>query len=62
MGRMTSVRSLREWLEVLDTQGVLRHVNREVDRTFELAALGKLADGICALRFDRVPTRRTFSQ
>lgn len=49
-----SVTSLRQWLDELDAKGHLKHVNREVDLKYELAALGKKADGRYALLFDDV--------
>lgn len=45
-------RSLREWMEVLERQGTLKHVKREVNLKYELAAVGKKACGKYALCFD----------
>lgn len=33
--------SLREWLEYLKRQDILKEINRPVDLTYEVAALGK---------------------
>jgi 2,5-furandicarboxylate decarboxylase 1 len=46
--------SLRQWLAKLENLGFLRHVNKEVDLQYELACVGKKADGQYALQFDRV--------
>ncbi|BAF58677.1 3-polyprenyl-4-hydroxybenzoate decarboxylase and related decarboxylases [Pelotomaculum thermopropionicum SI] len=46
--------SLREWLAFLEGKGKLKRVRKEVDPVFEIAALGKQADGICSLLFERV--------
>ncbi|MDN5344509.1 MAG: 2,5-furandicarboxylate decarboxylase 1 [Clostridia bacterium] len=46
--------SLRQWLAVLEARGVLKHVQREVDLHFELAAVGKKADGRYALQFEKI--------
>ncbi len=48
------VKSLREWMEYLKKRGLLREVAREVDLNFELAAVGKKADGKFATLFTRV--------
>jgi 2,5-furandicarboxylate decarboxylase 1 len=48
------IHSLRDWLGVLRGDGGLRTVSREVDLRFELAALGKKADGKWALLFNKV--------
>ena len=39
------MKSLRDWLKVLESKGLLKTVKREVDREFELSGLGKKADG-----------------
>lgn len=44
--------SLREWLEYLKRQDILKEINRPVDLTYEVAALGKKADGKYALQFN----------
>ena len=44
--------SLRDWMAVLEEDGVLRHVTREVRLEHELAAVGKKACGKYALCFD----------
>lgn len=44
--------SLRQWLAELDNQGILKHISKKVDLNFELAALGKKADGKYTLMFD----------
>lgn len=45
------MRSLREWLGVLEADGRLRTVSRPVDLRHELAAVGKKADGRFAVLF-----------
>lgn len=45
-------KSLREWLRVLEQDGVLKHVGREVNLEHELAAVGKKACGTYAVWFD----------
>lgn len=45
-------KSLREWMNVLDQKGFLKHVTKEVKLEFELAAVGKKACGKYALCFD----------
>lgn len=47
-----SFTSLRQWLEELDKQGVLKHITKKVDLKYELSALGKKADGKYTLMFD----------
>ena len=49
-----AVKSLRAWLQTLGQRSVLRVVNREVDRRYELSAVAKKADGRYALRFNHV--------
>jgi 2,5-furandicarboxylate decarboxylase 1 len=44
--------SMREWLGILEEQGKLKHVTREVSKEFEIAAVGKKACGKYALIFD----------
>ncbi|CEP66492.1 UbiD decarboxylyase family [Moorella glycerini] len=44
--------SLRQWLAELQQRGFLKHVNKEVDLHYELAAVGKKADGQFALQFN----------
>ncbi|SFR07794.1 UbiD family decarboxylase [Desulfoscipio geothermicus] len=46
--------SLRDWLAFLDREGKLKRIKKEVDPVFEIAALGKQADGIYSLLFERV--------
>ena len=46
-------RSLREWLQVLEEDGVLKHVSKEVKLEHELAAVGKKACGTYAVLFDK---------
>ena len=46
-------KSLREWLRVLEQDGVLKHVGREVNLEHELAAVGKKACGTYAVWFDK---------
>ncbi|KYH32251.1 UbiD family decarboxylase [Neomoorella mulderi] len=46
--------SLRQWLAELDRKGLLKQVNKEVDLHYELAAVGKKADGRYALQFNKV--------
>jgi len=46
-----SVKSMREWLGVLSGLGLLKTVSREVSLRYEVAALGKKADGKFALMF-----------
>lgn len=48
------IKSLRDWLEVLKGDGLLKTVSREVSLKHELAGLGKKADGKYALMFDNV--------
>jgi len=52
------MKSMREWLEVLEPAGLLRRVKREVRLEHELAALGKKADGRFALLFENVKGAR----
>lgn len=46
--------TFRSWLAGLEREGTLRHIGKTVDRRFELAALGKQADGKYTLVFDSV--------
>ena len=46
--------SLRDWLDILQKEGLLKTVSRQVSLEFELAALGKKADGKHALLFNHV--------
>jgi 2,5-furandicarboxylate decarboxylase 1 len=46
--------SLRCWLDKLQTAGILKTIGREVDLQFEMAALGKKADGKYTLLFTNV--------
>ena len=46
--------SLRGWMDVLQQEGILKTVNREVSLEYELAALGKKADGKYTLLFNNV--------
>lgn len=46
--------SLRDWLRYLDEAGKLKRIKKEVNPVFEIAALGKQADGIYGLLFERV--------
>jgi len=46
--------SLRAWLDVLKQENVLKTVSRKVSLDFELAAVGKRADGKYALLFNNV--------
>ncbi len=48
------VTSLRQWLDVLKKDGLLKCIDKQVDPRFELAALGKQADGHYALQFNQV--------
>ncbi len=48
------MKSLRDWLQVLEQKKLLRRVEREVDRNFEISALGKKADGKYALLFNKI--------
>jgi 2,5-furandicarboxylate decarboxylase 1 len=43
---------MRQWLEILAQEGLLKVVNRRVSLCHELAAVGKKADGRFALRFN----------
>lgn len=45
--------SLRAWLSALEEKGYLRRISKAVDLRFELAALGKKADGKYPLYFER---------
>jgi len=47
-------KSLRQWLEVLREDGILKSVNRPVDPVHELAAVTKKADGKYCLLFENV--------
>ncbi|WP_434075858.1 UbiD family decarboxylase [Moorella naiadis (nom. illeg.)] len=46
--------SLRQWLSVLEQNGCLRHVQKEVDLHYELAAIGKKVAGRYALQFNKI--------
>ncbi|MEW6276375.1 MAG: UbiD family decarboxylase [Bacillota bacterium] len=46
--------SLRHWLSEIEKRGLLKQVNRRVSLKYELAAVGKKADGRYALRFNNV--------
>ena len=46
--------SLRGWMDVLQREGTLKTVSRDVSLEFELAALGKKADGKHTLLFNKV--------
>ncbi|AOQ22908.1 Phenolic acid decarboxylase subunit C [Moorella thermoacetica] len=46
--------SLRQWLAELEKKELLRHVHKEVDLRYELAAVGQKADGCYALQFHKV--------
>lgn len=46
--------SLREWLNFLEQENYLKTVTRKVDLKYELAALGKKADGKHALKFTNI--------
>lgn len=52
--KKTAITSLRGWLDCLRGKGLLKEITRAVDRNFELAAVGKKADGKCALLFSNV--------
>lgn len=45
-------KSMREWMDILDKNKVMKHVTKEVKLEFELAAVGKKACGKYALCFD----------
>jgi len=47
-----SFTSLRSWLTELGNKGLLKQINKRVDLKYELAALGKKADGKYALQFN----------
>ena len=46
--------SLRGWMDVLQREGTLKTVSRDVSLEFELAVLGKKADGKHTLLFNNV--------
>lgn len=46
--------SFRQWLTFLEEKGLLKQVSRQVDLEYELAAVGKRADGLHAVRFTNV--------
>ncbi len=48
------IKSLRDWLEVLKGDGLLKTVSRAVSLRHELAGLGKKADGKYALIFNNI--------
>lgn len=45
---------MRQWMSTLKEMGRLKTVSRPVDPVYELAAVGKKADGMFAVRFDKV--------
>ncbi|MGP8049765.1 MAG: UbiD family decarboxylase [Desulfobaccales bacterium] len=47
-------KSLRQWLEILREDGILKTVSRPVDLAYELAAVAKKADGKYCLFFENV--------
>lgn len=47
------ITSLRQWLAELDKAEILKYVNKEVDLSYELAAVGKKADGRYAIQFNK---------
>ncbi len=47
-----SYKSMREWMGILEEQGRLKHVKREVSTEYEIAAVGKKACGKYAVVFD----------
>lgn len=47
-------KSMREWLEILRREGMLKRVARPVSLEFELAAVAKKADGKYCLEFENV--------
>ncbi|MDT8903374.1 UbiD family decarboxylase [Anaeroselena agilis] len=49
-----SIKSLRDWLDVLKGDGLIKTVSREVNLKYEIAGLGKKADGKYALLFNNV--------
>jgi 2,5-furandicarboxylate decarboxylase 1 len=49
---MMRANSMRQWLELLAREGLLKTVERRVSLCHELAAVGKKADGRWALRFN----------
>lgn len=55
---MSVPRSFREQLELLEAMGEVRHVTREVDPRFEVAAVVKRADGGPVLVFDDIAGHR----
>lgn len=48
------IKSMRDWLEVLKGTGQFKTVSREVSLKYELAGLGKKADGHYALMFNNI--------
>ena len=52
--KKTTITSLRGWMEHLRSKGLLKEVTRAVDRSFELAAVGKKADTKYAVMFSNV--------
>lgn len=46
--------SMRQWLDGMRACGNLKTISKEVDLRYELAALGKKADGHCGLLFENV--------
>ena len=47
-------KSMREWIGILEQNGLMRHVAKEVKLEFELAAVGKKACGKYAICFDHL--------
>lgn len=47
-------KSMREWLEILEDMGKLKHVKKEVSIEFELAAVGKKTCGQYAVMFENL--------
>ncbi|MDR1660015.1 MAG: UbiD family decarboxylase [Desulfovibrio sp.] len=52
--KKTTVTSLRDWIDYLRGKNMLRNIPREVDLKYELAAIGKKADGKFASFFSNV--------
>jgi 2,5-furandicarboxylate decarboxylase 1 len=52
------IKSLRDWLKVLEGSGLLKTVSREVSLKHELAGVGKKADGHYAVLFNNVAGRK----
>ena len=49
---MTTIKSMRQWLQTLEQDQILKTVSRKVSLRHELAAVGKKADGQWAVRFN----------